>query len=149
MKKPYRVFHCWFFHSRMINKKINLKLVIIMKNWPNDLRLRCVTSSRVEWLEEYLDVYNSLFEKNEELITNFCLFKEDWFYCWKVSRKWLMCSSFYFVHVMQLCHWGVILQPILEQFLLCMFSLVFNFPWHLDFINFCFYVFLVLKVLSV
>jgi hypothetical protein len=24
------------------------KLAIIMKNWPNDLRLGCVTSSRVE-----------------------------------------------------------------------------------------------------
>jgi hypothetical protein len=35
-------------------------------------------------LEEYLDVYNYLFEKNEKLITNFGLFKEDWFYCWKL-----------------------------------------------------------------
>ncbi len=55
-----------------------------MKNWPNDLKLGCVTSSMVECLEEYLDVYNYLFEKNEKLITNFGLFKEDWFYCWKL-----------------------------------------------------------------
>jgi hypothetical protein len=53
------------------------KLIIIMKNWPNDLKLGCVTSSMVECLEEYLDVYNYLFEKNEKLITNFGLFKED------------------------------------------------------------------------
>jgi len=60
------------------------KLVIIMKNWPNDLRLGCVSSLGVKWLEVYLDVYNSLFEENEKLITNFGLFKKDWFYCWKL-----------------------------------------------------------------
>ncbi len=54
------------------------------------------------------------------------------------------CSSLWFVHVLQFHYWSVILHVVLNQFVFCMFVLVFNFPWCLDFINFYLF-FLVLK----
>jgi hypothetical protein len=50
------------------------KIVLIMKNWHEDPRSSCFISKEFKTIEEYLNVENNLFEKNEKLIANFYLF---------------------------------------------------------------------------
>jgi hypothetical protein len=53
------------------------KLILIMKNWPNDLRLGCVSGPLVKSMEEYLDFEDVFLEQNEELFFKSILFEED------------------------------------------------------------------------
>ncbi len=43
------------------------KFILIMKNWPDDPRLRCVSSPLVKSMEEYLNFEEVFLEENEEL----------------------------------------------------------------------------------
>jgi hypothetical protein len=53
------------------------KLILIMKNWPDDPRLGCVSGPLVKSMEEYLDFEDFFLEKNEELFFKSILFEED------------------------------------------------------------------------
>jgi hypothetical protein len=46
-----------------------------MKNWHEDPRSSCIVGEEFKTIEEYLNVKNNLFEKNEKLIANFDLFE--------------------------------------------------------------------------
>jgi hypothetical protein len=51
------------------------KLVLIMKNWPNDLRFEC--TSGLKSFEEFFNSESGIIFLNENLIIDFNLFEED------------------------------------------------------------------------
>ncbi len=53
------------------------KFILIMKNWPDDHRLGCVSSPLVKSMEEYLNFEEVFPEENEELFLESILFEED------------------------------------------------------------------------
>jgi hypothetical protein len=53
------------------------KLVLIVKNKYDVPRLGCVSGPLVKSMAEYLNVKDILLKKNEELLLDFSLFKED------------------------------------------------------------------------
>jgi hypothetical protein len=51
------------------------KLVLNMKNWPDDLRFKCTRGPKS--FEEFLNSKDHVISKNEDLIIDFNLFEED------------------------------------------------------------------------
>jgi len=69
--------------------KIWIKLVFVMKNWPNNPRLGCTTRSKS--IEEYLEIENGMVLDNEDLIFNFIYKKKRLTLCdffW-LRKKWM------------------------------------------------------------
>jgi hypothetical protein len=52
------------------------KLVLIMKNWPNNPKFGC-TNVEPKSIEEYIDIENGMVLENEEFISDFNLFEEN------------------------------------------------------------------------
>jgi hypothetical protein len=52
------------------------KLVLIMKNWLNDLRSGC-TNAKPMSIGKYIGIENGMVSKNEKLISNIILFEEE------------------------------------------------------------------------
>jgi len=50
-------------------------IVLIMKNWHEDPRSSCTNGEKFKTIEEYLNVEDNLFEKNEILIADFDFFE--------------------------------------------------------------------------
>ncbi len=61
--------HCWLGIENLD------KLVLIMKNWPDDLRFGCKSGPKS--FEEFLNFENGVVFENENLIVDFNLFEED------------------------------------------------------------------------
>ncbi len=61
--------HCWIGIEHLD------KLVLIMKNWPDDLRFGCTNGPKS--FEKFLNFEGGLVSKNENLIVVFNLFEED------------------------------------------------------------------------
>jgi hypothetical protein len=52
------------------------KLILIIKNWLDDLRFGC-TNAKPTSIEKYIGIENGMVSKNEELISDFNLFEKD------------------------------------------------------------------------
>lgn len=61
-------------------KNLN-KLVLVMKNWPDDLGFGCTTKPKS--IKEYLEIKNGMVLENEDLIVDFNLFED----CFWVPKK--------------------------------------------------------------
>ncbi len=53
------------------------KLVLAMKNWPNDLGFGCTTKPKL--IKEYLEIKNGMVLENEDLIVDCNLFRRRFF----------------------------------------------------------------------